>query len=137
MRAVATLLRAFSYLYHTLLSLFLLGVSTIAWTNSAQLTFPVLPWTGSTLNAVIVGCGVFGLVSTALAFFGKLRLLFVLWSAAVVILLLRGYFASSYRFAPGEATFAVALTAGAFLALLGAWSCLRKPSEKARVYRTR
>ena len=137
MRAVATLLRVFSYLYHTLLSLFLLGVSVIAWTNSAQLTFPILPWTGPTLNAIIACAALLGLLSTILAVLGKLRLLFLLWSAAVAIFLFRGYFASSYRFATGETTFAAGLTAGAFLALLGAWSCLRRPADKARVYRTR
>jgi hypothetical protein len=124
-------------LFHLLLSLFLLAVAALAYTGPAPLAMGILPWTGTTLLYIVAGGGAFGLISAVLAFLAKLRLLFLLWSLAVVLFLLRGYASFTYRFAAGEAAFALYLTVGALLALLGAWSCLRSPAGKARIYRTK
>ncbi len=137
MRAVATLLRAFSYLYHTALSLFLLAIAGLAASGPSHLNLPILPWTGSTLVYIVAGGGFAGLVSVVLAFLGKVRWLFVIWSLVVAVALLRGYASATYHFAPGGYKLAVYLIAGSLLAVLGAWSRLRTPAEKARQYRTR
>lgn len=137
MRAVAYLLQAFSYLFHLLLSLFLLAAAALAYTGPSPLALGILPWTGTTLLYIVAAGGAFGLISTLLAVLGKLRLLFLLWNLAVVVFLIRGYASFTYRFSPGESTFALYFTLGALVALLGAWSRLRRPAGKARVYRTK
>jgi len=131
------LLRAVSYLYHAALSLFLLAIAGLAAGAPSQLNLPMLPWKGATLLHVIAAGGFAGLASVILAFFGKSRFLFLLWSLVVAVVLVRGYTSATYRFAPGEARVAVYLTVGALLAVMGAWSCLRAPVGKARKYRTR
>jgi hypothetical protein len=47
------------------------------------------------------------------------------WSVAVVLFMLKGYFFSGYYFSKGEFRHAVLLLAGALLAMLGAWFQLR------------
>lgn len=137
MRAIASLLRGFSYLFHILLSLFLFAVSAMAYTAHVPLKLDVLPWTGDRLVYITAAAGVAGFALTTLAFFGKWRVLFLLWSLAVVVAMIRGFASPAYRFGPEGPRTALLLTAGALLALFGAWSRVRTPTGKARVYRTR
>jgi hypothetical protein len=44
-----------------------------------------------------------------------------LWSLVVLIVLVKGYFISSYHFSPGGINTALYLIGGAFLALIGSW----------------
>ena len=122
MGVVKALLRWFSYLFHGLLSLFLIGVSGLALaTGVPSINLKMLPWSGPTLVYVLLGGGLFGLLSVLLAMLKKFRLLFFLWSLAVTVVLIRGYLLGGYRFAPGEARTAAYLIAASLLALLGAW----------------
>jgi len=50
-----------------------------------------------------------------------MRFLFFLWSLAVAVFLVRGYFLTGYRFTPGEAARALYLTIASVAAILGAW----------------
>ncbi len=121
MEAVKTLLRLFSYLFHGLLALFLIAVSGLALASGTpSLELGMLPWTGMTLAWVVLGGSVVGLVIVVLALASKWRLLFFLWSLAVVFLLIRGYIFSGYHFQPGSVSTAVLLTAASLLALAGA-----------------
>jgi hypothetical protein len=116
------IMRFLSYLFHTLLALFLFGVSGLAMASGAKsLHLDMLPWTGSTLTYVLFFGSLFGLLTILLALKSKLRALFFLWSLAVVVLLVKGYFLSGYHFAVGEVRTALYLVAASILALFGAW----------------
>jgi len=131
LEAVKMVLRLFSYLFHGVLALFLLVVSGFALTSGApSLSLRMLPWTGSTLEWVVFLGALVGLSTVLLALRARLRLLFLLWSLAVAVLLLRGYFFSGYRFAPGTVSTALYLIAGSLVAVLGAWFQLVRRIER-------
>jgi hypothetical protein len=121
-------LRFFSYLYHLAFSLFLLGLSIVAYTTGMHtLRLEMTPWSGETLSRWLMGLALFGLVAILLALRGKLKALFLLYAAFVAVMLIRGYFLQTYRFRGAEELrFASYLSAGALLALAGAWSAFRK-----------
>lgn len=135
MGALKAIVRGFSYLYHAILALFLIGVSGLALAVAPQsLHLDMLPWTGSTLTYVIFFGALFGLISVVLAFAGKLRVLFFLWALIVVVLMIRGFFFSGFRFDPGAGGVRTAawLAVGALIALVGAWSAMMLPSSERR-----
>jgi len=120
-------MRAFSYLFHGLLALFLLAISVVAWSSGQPLQLEMLPWQGPALTYWLLAASLVGLASVLLAIFRKWRLLFFLWSLAVLAMMARGFFLSHYYFAgPAEFHGALYLTAGALLAALGAWFQLRR-----------
>jgi hypothetical protein len=127
--------RILSYAYHGLLALFLLGISFLAIaTNSHTLQLGMLPWSGKTLSYTVFFGALFGIVSVVLAMRGQVRFLFFAWSLAVALFLLKGYVFSSYSLQPGELSTAVALGAGALVALAGAWFQLRKKPDRRGYY---
>ena len=126
--ALLWLLRAFAYLYHTLLSLFVLGLGIMTWMGGENnLKLGMLPWEGATLTRAVTIIGIAGLVCVLLALLGWLRWLFVLWCLFALVMMFRGFFATGYSF-PDESQFkfAVWLTAGAFVAFLGSLSLLSR-----------
>ena len=127
MAALKALMRIFSYLFHALLTLFLLGISLIALASRQPLQLGMLPWEGPTLTYALLAAAVAGLLSVIFAIFRKWRLLFFLWSLAVLAVLVRGFFFSRYYFVgPPEFHRALYLTAGALIAAFGAWFQLRR-----------
>jgi hypothetical protein len=124
--ALGALLRIFSYLYHALLALFLLGIALVAWSSGQDLHLEMLPWHGPALTYWLLGGALIGLLTEFLALRRTWRGLFFLWSLFVLGMMLRGFFFSSYHFS-GDADFhrALWLTGGALVALFGAWSRLR------------
>ncbi|MGD0364799.1 MAG: hypothetical protein ABSC93_28310 [Bryobacteraceae bacterium] len=115
-------MRVFSYLFHGLLTLFLLGISVVALSSGQPLTLEMLPWQGPALTWWLLGAAMAGLASVILAIRGKWRALFFLWSLAVLAITVRGFFFSHYYFAgPPEFHQALYLTAGALIAAVGAW----------------
>jgi hypothetical protein len=134
-QALKTLLRLFSYLFHGLLALFLMGVSGLALTSGApSLDLGMLPWTGMTLAWVVFAGAFVGLLSVLLAIASRWRILFFLWSLAVAVLLVRGYLFSGYRFQPGGVSIAAGLTVCSLLAILGAWFQLFRPRVRPLRY---
>jgi hypothetical protein len=131
---VKALMRYFSYAYHGLLALFLFALAFVAVASGSHtLQLEMLPWTGAALTWWLLGGSLFGLASVVLAFRGKLRVLFLLWSVAAPLFMLRGYFFSSYRFEPGEFGTAMLLIGGSLLAVLGAWFQFRtKPEYRSK-----
>jgi hypothetical protein len=128
------IMRFLSYLFHTLLVLFLLAVSGLALASGAgSLHLGMLPWTGSTLTYVLFFGSLFGLLTILLALKSKLRALFFLWSLAVVVLLVKGYFLSGYHFAAGEIRTALYLVAASILALFGAWFQMWRRPDRRRI----
>ena len=131
---IGVLLRTYSYLYHVALSVLVLAVSLVAiFSRSHTLKLDMLPWKGKQLTYWLLAAALSGLVSILLAWVGKLRLLFLLYTLAVVSLMFRGYFLGGYTFrGKDEFHLAIWLTAGALLAVLGAWSQLRRKPRKRR-----
>ena len=128
-----------SYLFHFLLALLLLGIAALALASGPQnLHLEMLPWSGSTLDYVLLAGSLFGLLSIGLAVTGRLRFLFLLWSLAVAVLLTKGYIFSGYRFAVGEWRHAVYLITAAWVAVAGAWFQVRAQSVRGpRKYRVK
>jgi len=124
--ALRALVRAFSYLFHGLLTLFLLAISIVAWSSGQPLQLGMLPWQGRPLTWWLLCASLAGLASVILAIFRKWRALFFLWSLAVLAMMAQGFFLSHYHFAgPAEFRGALYLTAGALIAAFGAWSQVR------------
>ena len=128
MAALKALLRWFSYVFHGVLTLFLIFISVVAFTSGQPLQLGMLPWQGPALEWWVFFGAVAGLISVLLAVRNRWRLLFFLWSLAVLALMIRGYVFSHYHFAGAPAFHrALYLTAGAILAACGAWLKLRSP----------
>ena len=113
-----------SYVFHGLLCLILFAVSSVALAGGPQtLHLGMFPWTGSTLLYALLFGSLAGLVTVLLAIKGTWRPLFFVWSLVVMVLLLKGYIFSGYRFSPGEFGPVTLLIVGSWIALLG--SCAR------------
>jgi len=120
-------MRVFSYLFHGLLTLFLLALAVVALSSGQPLQLEMLPWQGQTLAYWLLCAALAGLVTVVLAVRRKWRLLFFLWSLAVLGMMARGFFFSHYYFAgPPEFYRALCLTAGALIAVFGAWFQARR-----------
>ena len=121
----AMILRVYSYLYHLILCLFLLGLSIVAMSSSTVLKMPMLPWSGSELLSWLTWGSIFGLISIALAVTGIFRFLFPLWALAVLVLMVQGYFIKSYTF-DGKSEFYMTLwlVGGGLLAFLASLTLL-------------
>jgi hypothetical protein len=123
MRAVV---RVFSYLFHGLLTLFLLAIAAMALTSGQILHLDMLPWHGQSLSYWLLFSALAGLVSLILAILRTWRALFLLWSLAVLVVTVRGFFLSPYEFAGRQEFYrALYLSTGALIAALGAWFQLR------------
>jgi hypothetical protein len=135
--ALKTVVSWFSYLFHFVLALILLGLAGIALISGPRsLHLEMLPWSGATLEYILLGGALFGLLSIVFAITGRLRFLFLLWSLAVAVLLTKGYIFSGYRFGAGELRHAAYLIGAAWVAVAGAWFQLRaKPDRGPRQYR--
>jgi len=126
-------MRFYSYLFHGLLALFMLGISAVALASGTVLHLEMLPWSGQTGTYVLLSAGVFGVLALLLALKGTLRFLFFLWSLAVFVMLVKGFFLSPYHFSgPAGLKGAGLLTLGAFLAILGGWFQMTRPGKRGR-----
>lgn len=119
---VKALMRYFSYLFHIVLAVFLILLSGVAITSGlGPLRLGMLPWSGDSLNYVLLFGALAGLATVLLAMKGVLRFLFLIWSFLVFVLLVKGYIFSRYMFQPNEFRIALYLIGGSLLAVLGAW----------------
>jgi hypothetical protein len=117
------LLRVYAYCFHLVLALFLIGISTVALNSGTNLTLGMLPWQGATLTSATLLLGLVGVVCILMAVTGFVRWLFPLWTLVALILMLRGFFLSSYTFpSSGDFKSAVWLSVAAFVAFIGSLS---------------
>lgn len=118
------LLRAFGYVYHLILALFALGVAVVALgSRSVTLQLEMLPWGIGSSPFWLMLAALIGLVSVAAAVTGKTRILYAVYTLAVLVILVRGLFLGPYTFgAVMEWTTALWLLLGALLAAIGAFS---------------
>ncbi len=116
-------MRIYSYLYHLLLCLFLVAIGAIALASPGnRLHLPMLPWEEPALRSWVFFGGLAGGICLLLAYRGKLRLLFRLWTLVVAGVMVHGFFLSQYAFGGASGFFnALALTLGAVLAAWGGW----------------
>ena len=127
MKAFGFVLRMYSYLFHFLLSLFLLGLWIVSASSSAKLTLGMLPFKEENVLTAVLVLGLVGLISVILAVTGIFRYLLPLWAAVVVYLMLKGFFLSSYGFGSADAfKTAACLFVGALLAFIGGLFVLGK-----------
>lgn len=125
---VQAILRLYSYVFQSIISLGALGVGLVAaLSDNTTFQFEFLPWSGKELQNWLIVLGAIGLVSVALAFKGKLKFVFLAWTMVVTGLVVRGIFFSSYRF-DGESDFqwALGFLVGVLATVLGAWSRARR-----------
>jgi hypothetical protein len=129
---VSAILRFLAYLYHGLLALLMLALGTVLTLANAgnSVRLDMLPWSGSNaVWALLIG-GILGLLLVILAIRGILRPLFFLWALVIVILMIKGYFLSGYRFTPAEFDRVAYMLIGAIIALIGAFSQMFNRSPK-------
>jgi hypothetical protein len=130
-QVVKALLRFVSYVFHTLLCLGLLVLSVLGViSGAASLRLDMLPWTGPTLLYVLLGGSLAGLLIVVLALRGTLRFLFFVWSLAVVVLIVKGYYLSGYRFSPNEPKSVLYLFVGSIVALMGSWFVMTRRAAR-------
>jgi hypothetical protein len=128
---VRFIMSAFSYLFEGLLALFLAAVGCLALVSGSPLHLEMMPWSGSTLDYVLLFGGLLGLLLVLLAIIGRLRPLFFLWTLAVLVLMVKGYIFGSYHFDPASAKTAGYLLLGAVLALVGGgMQMFRRPDRR-------
>jgi hypothetical protein len=125
------LLRVYAYLFHLVLGLLLAGMAMVALTSGTDLTLGMLPWQGASLTRAALLLGLLGIICLALAVTGFARWLFPLWALFALIMMLRGFFLSSYTFSgAGEFKSAVWLTVGALVAFLGSLSLFGRRARR-------
>jgi hypothetical protein len=125
-------MRVYSYLFHAIVAFFLCFVSIVAILNGRNLQLDLLPFQGKTLTIVMLVGGLIGGLSVVLAFWGRVKILLLIWSVVVLLFMVKGYIFSPYYFG-GTRNFLNALLFlfAAALAVLGAWLRYRqKPSER-------
>lgn len=131
---LSTLLRVYSYLYHAGISIFLLGISSLAkMSDSSTFKLDVLPWKGADLATYLFWGSVAGLVSVVLAATGMFRYLFPIWAAVVLWYMVQGFLLQPYSFEDvSDLYWALGLIAGAMLALVGALTVFKKRNFRYR-----
>ena len=119
-------MRYYSYLFHGLLALFLVGASGVALFSSPRsLRLDMLPWSGSTLTYTVFCAGLFGLLTVVLAAKRVLPALLLVWSLAVSFMMIYGYLFSGYGFERGEIKNVAALIVASLVAIPGPWLQMR------------
>lgn len=129
------LMRSFAYLYFAGVSAFLAGIALVAYLsgfhtlNSGGMT----PQTGEDLSRLLLGIGVIGLITIALAVLGKMRWLFSIYAIFITIMMFRWLFLSSYTFeSPDAFWMGVLLFGGAVIATLFSLFTLRSGRPRRR-----
>jgi hypothetical protein len=129
---VQAILRVYSYIFHILLAVASLALSTVAaMSEHASLDIPFFPWSGESLVKWLFALGFLGLFSVYAAWKGILRVIFLLWTVVVAGIVARGIFASGHQFEGVEDfRWALFFLLGVLATILGAYSRVRQPLGK-------
>lgn len=131
MAFVGLLFRLFAYAFHFALSVFLIGLAIVV-RGRQTVNLDMVPGAAWDITTRLAVFGGLGLLTLLLALMGKVRWLYFLFALATLGAIVWGYFVNNYRFASeDEFRFALYLSAAALLALIGAWSPMRR-KPKAR-----
>jgi hypothetical protein len=113
-------MRTYSIAFHFFLGIVMMAVGFVSVTGGQHnLQIGFLPWQGMTLSYCLLGLGFAGFAITVLAVRRVVPVLFTLWSLAVFVMLVRGYFFSSYNFGLAGVRTALLFIAAALLAFAG------------------
>ena len=124
---MALILRLYSYLFHLILALFLLGVAIVASDPGQNLQLGMLPWKGEELHTWLLYGSIAGVIVVLLAITRLFPYLFPVWALVVLVLMIRGYFLQPYTFSGRpEFNLSLWLTGGALLAFLASLTIFRK-----------
>lgn len=139
MAALKTLWSGLALLFQLIFTILLAVLGGLSLAGGAtRLHLEMLPWTGATLEWVLLGSGIFGLLTVILAAAGKHRYLFFLWSLAAAVVLTKFMIFSSYTFPPETWKPAVWMLAGLWFSALGAFFLMRAlPAPGPRKYRVK
>ena len=117
-------LRVYSWIFEAVLCAMALAVASVTvLSGDLNLKLGWLPWDQKNAVTWLFAFGIVGILLILLAIAGRFRVLLFLFSWAVVVLLLKGFFYGfGYSFEnAGQAHNALLLVAGALLAAIGAW----------------
>ncbi len=138
MAALKTLWSGLALLFHLIFTILLVGLGGLSLGGATRLNLEMLPWTGNTLDLVLLGSGLFGLLTVILAAAGKHRYLFFLWSLIAAVALTKFMIFSSYTFPSGSWKAAAWLLAGTWFSAAGAFFLMRAlPAPGPRKYRVK
>ena len=128
------MLRVYSYLYHAVLSIFLIGIGSLAkLSDSTTFKLDALPWRGDELASYVLYGGAAGLLSVLLAVTGWFRFLLPVWAAVVVWYMVQGFLLRGYSYEGlQEFYWVLALIAGAVGAFLSALTVFKKREIRYR-----
>jgi hypothetical protein len=119
-RPVNALLRFYAYLFHLALSTFLIGLAVLARTSNQPLNLEMLPFSPGSMISRISMLSLTGFICIFLAWMRIFEFVFPLWSLAVLIVLIDGFFFTSYSFAgPINLKWALLLILAAIVAFYG------------------
>jgi hypothetical protein len=129
-------LRIYSWIFQAVLCVIAILIACASFvTGSRDLDIPWLPLPAGPQIAWLLVLGAVGLVCVLLAVAGRLRILLFLFSIHTAYMLVKGFFLSAgFSFAgPDEFQHALLLTAGSFLAVIGAFPIgARRASSRVR-----
>ncbi len=128
------ILRIFSFIFQGLVIVFILAASVLAWTSGSTLEVGFLPWTGTALMGWMFFSGLAGAIVGLLALKRIVPVLFLLWNVVVLIMLVKGFFFSSYGYGlgGGSVSTAVYYTIAAIVAAVGSWFQMRPAAAEVR-----
>lgn len=98
MSFVNGLLKFYAYLFHLALSAFLIGIAILARVSHQPLHLEMLPFDQERMISRVSLLSLIGFISIFLAMVRIFEFVFPLWSLAVVVLMVWGFFFSSYSF---------------------------------------
>ncbi len=98
MSFVNGLLKFYAYLFHLALSAFLIGIAILARVSHQPLHLEMLPFDQERMISRVSLLSLIGFISIFLATVRIFEFVFPLWSLAVVVLMVWGFFFSSYSF---------------------------------------
>lgn len=98
MSAFSGLLKFWAYVFHLTLSAFFLGVGILARTGHQSLQLEMLPFDQGRLISRVSLMGIFGFIAIFLALVRIFEFVFPLWSIAIIVLFVWGFFFTPYMF---------------------------------------
>jgi Na+/glutamate symporter len=114
------LFRFYAYLFHLALSTFLIGIAVLARVSHQPLHLEMVPFDEQDMISRISLLSLIGFICIFLALVRIFEFVFPLWSLAVLVLLVWGFFFTSYSFQGiGGLEWALLLILGAIFALYG------------------
>jgi hypothetical protein len=126
------LLKFYAYLFHLALSTFLIGIAILARVSHQPLHLEMVPFDQEEMIARVSLLSLLGFICIFLAWVRIFEFMFPLWSLSVVVLMVWGFFFTSYSFnGLSGLEWAVLLILGAIFAFFGSVVVLMPQRRKS------